>query len=836
MLLTKAQAAVYRPTRALQYQRINMSNLPVVSEKPQNGIKGLKYWRYDMLAGLQVALVSLPLSLGIAIASGAPPVTGVISAIIAGLIFPFLGGAYVTISGPAAGLAPALLAGMVMLGGGDLAAGYPVLLVAICLTGLLQIVLALLKAGRFALFLPVTVVEGMLAAIGIMIIVKQIPALLGDFVPPAKSMLVTISNLPGSFLRLDPAIAAIGGICLFLMFYLNRTRHAWLRRIPAPLSVAGIGIGLGYLLQLGPKYLITMPHNIIEGGITLPAFDTVWNNPDLWWTILLVVITLTLIDGIESLATIAAVDKIDPYQRKSDPNVTLRAMGVSNTLSSIFGGLTIIPGGVKSRVNIDAGGRTLWANFYNAMFLIAFLFLAKNLISRIPLAAIGAILVYVGWRLCEFQVFRKTFLIGRDQIIIFIITVAAILTTDLLFGILIGVAAEIALLVYLITPSLRAVLAGRLTFTQSWRLLWNNLTGLFRSPVIKVKIENHSSLPHYRISLRSIVCFNLLPLDKLLRMIPPDAGITLAVTESGRIIDHTAMEYLHQFEEACLHANRPFKMLGLDNFYQFTPHPLSTRMHDAKLVRDKAEGSAREQQMMALAQHYGLQFTAGPVSTLNTHDFVYLRRGTNRQESNIMTGIYHGCRVKLFDYSHAAAPDYYAEHRHTLIQLYCDDAQGTAGGVTSGAHPGIPGIAEEVEQLPEQLPRASLEADEPQLPNLAITPGDYLERYLVEYQEVNLENHPTLAPHYRLYTAAPGTSQNPVPALAFVRTALEQLLRNHPGFYVEVRNNVLLVFRPDHGLATPDAVELLLAFAEPFNDACKHACSRTVIHSAYETN
>ena len=203
-----------------------MSNLSGISDKPQNGIKGLKHWRYDLLAGLQVALVSLPLSLGIAIASGAPPVTGVISAIIAGLVLPFLGGAYVTISGPAAGLAPALLAGMIVLGNGDLAAGYPLLLVAICLTGLVRIVLSLFKAGRFALFLPVTVVEAMLAAIGIMIIVKQVPALLGDFVPPAKSMLVTIANLPESFLSSVPAIALVGGICLFLMFYLNRTRYA----------------------------------------------------------------------------------------------------------------------------------------------------------------------------------------------------------------------------------------------------------------------------------------------------------------------------------------------------------------------------------------------------------------------------------------------------------------------------------------------------------------------------------------------------------------------------------------------------------------------------------
>ena len=746
---------------------------PSIAEKPQNGWAGIKHWRFDLLAGIQVALVSLPLSLGIAIASGAPPITGVISAIIAGLIFPFLGGAYVTISGPAAGLAPALLAGMIMLGDGDLSVGYPLLLVAICITGLVQIILAQLKAGRFAMFLPVTVVEAMLAAIGIMIIAKQIPALLGDFAPPAKSMWASIMNIPDSFLYLDWMIASVGGLCLFLMFYLNRTRHAWMRRVPAPLVVAGVGIGLGYLLQLEPKYLIEMPHSILESGFTLPAFGVVMSRPDLWWGVLLVVITLTLIDGIESLATIAAVDKIDPYQRKSDANVTLRAMGVSNTLSSIFGGLTIIPGGVKSRVNIDAGGRTLWANFYNAMFLVVFLFLAKDLISRIPLAAIAAILIYVGWRLCEIKVFYKTFSIGRDQFVVFLVTVWAILATDLLFGILIGVAVEIALLVYLLTPSLRVVLTGRFSFAQSLRMMGDNLIGLFRSPVIKIKQEEREQKPHYRISFGSIVCFNLLLLDKTLRQIPPEAGITLAVTESGRIIDHTAMEYLQQFRETCVHAGRPFEIVGLENFYQFTEHALSARMHDAKLIKKKARVSAREQQMTAVAQQHNLQLAPDTIGLLNTKDFVYLRRGNNRQQSNVMTGVYQACQVKLLDYSHTAAPDYYAEHRHTLIQLSRLDG----GGV--------------------------------QWPNLAITPGDYLERYLVEYQEVNLSGNRTVASRYRLY------AQDPVQALVFMERLLGLLLADHKGFYVEIRDNVLLVFRPEQELEAPEAIDLLLAFAKP---------------------
>ena len=270
-------------------------------------------------------------------------------------------------------------------------------------------------------------------------------------------------------------------------------------------------------------------------------------------------------------------------------------------------------------------------------------------------------------------------------------------------------------------------------------------------------------------------CFNLLALDKQLRTIPSGAGITLAVTESGRIIDHTAMEYLHQFEEECVHAGRPFEIQGLDHFYHFTRHPLSVRMHDAKLVKDKVRLSAREQQMAEIARHHGFQFTPATVGALNSHDFVYLRRGTDRQESNVMTGSYHGCQVKLFDYSHTAAPDYHAEHRHTLILAHVDTP----------------------------------------LPNLVITPGHYLERYLVEFQEVELASHPTFAQHYRLY------AHDPMRALACVESQLQQLLMDQPGFYVEIRDQVLLAFRPDQDLLSPDAIERLLAFAEAVGGARK---------------
>jgi len=749
-----------------------------MTETPQNGLKGLKHWRYDLLAGMQVALVSLPLSLGIAIASGAPAVTGLISAIIAGLIFPFLGGAYVTISGPAAGLAPALLAGMLMLGGGDLAAGYPLLLVAICLTGLLQIVLAFFKTGRYAIFLPVTVVEAMLAAIGLIIIIKQIPALMGAILPAASSMLASVAKLPQAFLQLEWKVFCIGAVSLFLMFYMNKSRHDWMRKVPAPLVVTILGIFMASVFGLDAKYLITMPDDILKGGITMPAFGEVFSRPELWWGVFLVVMTLTLIDGVESLATIKAVDKIDPFQRKSDPNVTLRAMGVSNTLSSIFGGLTIIPGGIKSRTNIDAGGRTLWANFYNATFLLIFLFVASDIIAMVPLAAIASILIYVGWKLCEFKVFSKTYSIGREQMIIFIITIVSILASDLLIGILIGVAAEVLMLLYLLTPSFRYVLSGRLSFSRSISLVWVNLKSLFGSPIIRTKEVERDGIAHYEMTLSSLVCFNLLPLDKILSTLPPKVGVTLIVTESGRIIDHTAIEYLHQFREECVRDQRVFELEGLENFYKFTGHSLATRMQDQVLIKEQAKRDARELQMEQLATQYGMEFNPDIVSTLNVQDFIYLRRGDDKQESNAISGEYQGCNIRLFDYSHTSAPSYYTKHWHTVITLRCPVSNGLS------------------------------------IPDFVITPGHYLERYLVQFEEKAPPKSAGFREKYRLYAQGDNEPQR------FISPALIEFLLDNDEIYLEVRGGVMLAFVHTQALADAKGVAQLLSLATLFQNAC----------------
>ena len=557
------------------------------SEKPENGVKGLKHWRYDLMAGLQVAMMGIPLSLGIAIASGAPPVCGLISAIIAGFVFPFLGGAYITISGPAAGLAPALMAGTIALGNGDLAAGYPLLLVAICLVGIVQVILSIFNAGRFALFFPISVVEGMLMAIGMLIIIKQIPAFLGYITPPIKSIPKAILLIPEQVMGMNPLICAIGAIVLFLLFFLTSRKERWVTLIPAPFLVLILAGVTSWLLQLPEEYLIHVPLNVFEHGITVPHFQEALERTDLWGTFLILIITLTLIDGTESLATIAAIDKIDPFKRKSNPNVTLRAMGVSNTASSLLGGLTIIPGGLKSTTNMLAGGRTLWANFYYACFQLIILLFAAALINQIPKSALAGLLMWIGWKLCSHKVFKRIFSVGKEQMVIAMVNVVVTLyTSDLLDGMIVGTLTKIVLLV---KDVVRASPGGGVgaAFKE-----------LFRNPVIRIgdarsarEVMTVSATAvlrgtvgemknPYKIYLSSATCMNLVKLDGALKkiVVPEGMKANYMLILAGKVVDHTTMEYLHNFQDRAIEGGHTCVLVGLEHFRGLSDHALAYRV------------------------------------------------------------------------------------------------------------------------------------------------------------------------------------------------------------------------------------------------------------------
>jgi MFS superfamily sulfate permease-like transporter len=403
---------------------------------------------------------------------------------------------------------------------------------------------------------------------------------------------------------MNPEVFLVGGCSLVLLFLLFGSKERWATLIPPPLLVVGLGSVAGWLLQLPKEYLVHVPLDIFNHGIHFPHFSEAWHNQDLWMALLVTIVTLTLIDGTESLATIAAVDKIDPFHRKSNPNVTLRAMGISNIISSLAGGLTIIPGGIKSTTNILAGGRTLWANFYYACCLAIFLWFGTGLINRIPLAVLAALLIWIGWQLCAPRVFRKMLAIGKEQLLIAVVTIVVTLyTSDLLEGVALGTLTKIIVLcVDLIKSSSQQTTADQSFFRRSVGVLSAALTELFSNPVIRIgdsrgSHERYSVMTvatsairgsvgemknPYKIYLSSVTCMNLMKLDKALNetlVVPTNSKANFLIILAGQIIDHTAMEYLHHFQDQCIEAGHTCAIVGLQHFSAFSDHVLAYRVN-----------------------------------------------------------------------------------------------------------------------------------------------------------------------------------------------------------------------------------------------------------------
>lgn len=503
--------------------------------------------RKDIPASIAVFLVSVPLCLGIALASGAPLIAGLISGIVGGLVVGYLSGSHTSIAGPSAGLSAVVLAQINQLGSFD------TFLLAVVLAGVIQLVLGVLRAGFISDYMPTNVVKGLVVAIGIILVLKQLPHAvgydvdtIGDFSFMQRDGLNTFTELLVMLQNFSPAAIILSLVSLAVIIGWEKSS---LRKLPIPsaLVVVVLGIVMNELmfanvpgLKLGSTHLVNIPLSS-DGGIAgfiqnlrFPDWSQLFNQ-QIYFT----AVTIAIVATMEMLVNLEAIDKLDPMKRHAPPNRELLAQGTGNVVSGMLGGLPLTSVIVRSSANIQSGGQTKLSAILHGALMLAFVVAAPSLLNMIPLASLAAILLVLGAKLARPQVFREFYAKGTNQFIPFLTTVLAIVFTDLLIGTMLGLICSVVFLL-------------KANFANSFH-------------------ERHELYPHgevIRLKLSQEVSFlNRGALLDRLASLPINSNVVLDASDT-QFIDHDVLEIIREFDSATAKSkNIKLTLLGFRDRY-----------------------------------------------------------------------------------------------------------------------------------------------------------------------------------------------------------------------------------------------------------------------------
>jgi carbonic anhydrase len=712
----------------------------------------------NIFSGFVVSLIALPLGLGLAIASEAPPLAGIIAAVVGGIVVAVLGGSHLTIAGPGNGLVIVILSAIVGMGEGDLYQGYLYTLAAIMVSGLLMFIFGVFRLGALSEFFPSTALQGMLAAIGVGILAKQFHVMLG-FTDIKGNTINQLILIPGSVKNLlyNPSVeiilaGSIGVLSLAFLFLYSRMRNPLLQLIPAPMWVVIVSIGVMYYYDLvlktpdvlGPKLMITLPENLMD-ALPRPDFGKLLSSDFIGYSL-----SITLVAVIESLLSIKAVDKLDPMKRRSNINKDLRALGIANGISGFFGGLNVVTVIARSSVNVNNGATNRSANFFHAAFLVVFILLFSQQIQKIPMPALAAILVYTGYRLATPENLFRIYKIGKEQAIIFLSTLVATLMTSLTTGILLGV---LTTLVVHIVLNKSGVL-----FSRNWL-----------KPNVLMYLEEETG--NYYVSVKNFCSFlNFFKLKAKLDEIPPSAHaiVDFSLCE---FVDHTVMEGLNDYSQGFARKDGFFEIIGLDIHEAETEHPFAIRksLPESSLFNFQLSLTKRQKLLQKLSTILQWNYLPDPVSGYDDLErFLYFKsKWINYRYNNLES---QNKESLLFDLSYSEGAFIAKEDlRSTFLKI----------------------------KAPKQTPVFVLDKENFMTPIFQLS----------GLKDINFKKHPDFSKRFYL------SGEDPKSIRSFFTDDLIFFFESHPTYYLESNGKSILI-RGKERLASIQEIKQILAFAE----------------------
>lgn len=620
---------------------------------PKKGFKGLiENWQSDLIAAISVALIALPLSIGIALAAEAPAMAGIFSAIVGGVVTTLYRGGHISVNGPAKGVIAVILLGITLLDDGT-GQAFNYVLAAVVISGAIQVVLGFLKLGRLADIFHSSVIHGILAAIGIIIFAKQIHVALGthsDSSSIIQNLVDAVMFLP----QANPFVVIISLAGLLLLLFHSKISYRFFHILPTPMWVIALSIpfvyGFGFFEQqmlsffgkvyeVGPELLLDMPDKIMD-SVMHPNFSKI-DTIEFWTTVL----SILIITSIESLAIAKAIDKIDPYNRKTDLNKDLTGIGLSTMVAGLIGGLPIIAVIIRSTVNVHNGAKTKWSNMYQGLLLLLFIVVLSPIMKQVPLCAFAILLVYTGLKLASPAVFKQIYSHGIEQLIFFIGTMVLTLYTNLLIGLLGG------LLLALVSH----ILLARLSIPRFFKMIFNSGSNLVMKPD-----------GSYDLKIRGVANFlGILKINNLVAQIPSGANATIDFSET-RLVGTTVLEDLYDFQKTHKNSGGAITITGLEKHISSTNHKLATKIK----IDTKEPLNRRQNLLKEMAESYGLDFQVEPTEDLEYFkSFYFFKTRPIEMESNCISDQDKDMHMKLIDVTFEEGADIFPDEYKTTIGL-----------------------------------------------------------------------------------------------------------------------------------------------------------------------